>query len=95
MGGTFADGGNPPVGVPSIVGENGPELFIPRTAGSVVPNHSLSSMMGSQPQTVYNGTVVQNMSAIDTQSAVQFLSNNKQAVWSANMSAQRGLPMSR
>jgi hypothetical protein len=51
--------------------------------------------MGSQPQTVYNGTVVQNMSAIDTQSAVQFLAQNKQAVWSANQSAQRSLPMSR
>jgi lambda family phage tail tape measure protein len=91
----FADGGNPPVGVPSIVGERGAELFVPKTAGTIVPNHSLSQVMGSQPQTVYNGTVVQNMSAIDTQSAVQFLAQNKQAVWSANQSAQRSLPMSR
>jgi len=28
----FADGGSPPVGVPSIVGERGPELFIPSTS---------------------------------------------------------------
>lgn len=91
----FADGGEPPVGVPSIVGERGAELFVPKTAGTIVPNHSLSQVMGSQPQTVYNGTVVQHMSAIDTQSAVQFLSQNKQAVWSANQSAQRSLPMSR
>jgi len=91
----FADGGDPPVGVPSIVGERGAELFVPKTAGTIIPNHSLSQMMGSQPQTVYNGTVVQNMSAIDTQSAVQFLSKNKNAVWSANQSAQRSLPMSR
>lgn len=34
----FADGGDPPVGVPSLVGENGPELFVPRSAGSVVSN---------------------------------------------------------
>jgi hypothetical protein len=34
----FADGGSPPVGVPSIVGENGPELFVPNSAGTVVPN---------------------------------------------------------
>ena len=27
----FANGGNPPVGRPSIVGERGPELFVPRT----------------------------------------------------------------
>lgn len=91
----FANGGEPPVGVPSIVGERGAELFVPKTAGTIVPNHSLSQVMGSQPQTVYNGTVVQNMSAIDTQSAVQFLAQNKQAVWSANQSAQRSLPMSR
>lgn len=91
----FADGGEPPVGVPSIVGERGAELFVPKTAGTIVPNHSLSQVMGNQPQTVYNGTVVQNMSAIDTQSAVQFLAQNKQAVWSANQSAQRSLPMSR
>jgi lambda family phage tail tape measure protein len=91
----FADGGEPPVGVPSIVGERGAELFVPKTAGTIVPNHSLSQALGSQPQTVYNGTVVQNLSAIDTQSAVQFLSRNKNAVWSANQSAQRSLPMSR
>lgn len=91
----FADGGEPPVGVPSIVGERGAELFVPKTAGTIVPNHSLSSVLGNQPQTVYNGTVVQNLSAIDTQSAVQFLSRNKNAVWSANQSAQRSLPMSR
>jgi hypothetical protein len=34
----FADGGDPPVGVPSVVGERGPEIFVPRTAGTVIPN---------------------------------------------------------
>ncbi len=34
----FADGGQPPVGVPSIVGERGPEVFVPRTAGTIIPN---------------------------------------------------------
>lgn len=37
----FANGGNPPVGVPSWVGERGPELFVPKTAGTIVPNHAL------------------------------------------------------
>lgn len=37
----FADGGMPPVGMASLVGENGPELFVPHTAGTVVPNHML------------------------------------------------------
>jgi phage-related minor tail protein len=93
--GARAEGGDINAGLPYLVGERGAELIVPKSSGTVIPNHSLSQMMGSQPQTVYNGTVVQNMSAIDTQSAVQFLTQNKQAVWSANQSAQRSLPMSR
>ncbi len=37
----FAAGGRPPVGKPSIVGERGPELFVPSSAGTIIPNHSL------------------------------------------------------
>ena len=37
----FANGGRPPVGRPSVVGERGPELFVPRTAGTIVPNHAM------------------------------------------------------
>ena len=37
----FANGGRPPVGKPSIVGEKGPELFVPRSSGTIVPNNKL------------------------------------------------------
>lgn len=37
FGGFFADGGTPPMGKVSVVGERGPELFIPRSAGTIVP----------------------------------------------------------
>lgn len=37
----FANGGDPPVGVPSLVGERGPELFVPKSAGTIVPNGQL------------------------------------------------------
>ncbi len=37
----FANGGSPPVGKPSIVGEKGPELFVPSSSGKIVPNHEL------------------------------------------------------
>ena len=40
----FANGGNPPVGRPSIVGERGPELFVPNSAGTIIPNHALGGM---------------------------------------------------
>ena len=38
----FASGGEPPVGRVSIVGENGPELFLPKTAGTIIPNHAIN-----------------------------------------------------
>jgi len=38
---TFAAGGRPTVGQPAIVGEKGPELFVPSSAGTIIPNHSL------------------------------------------------------
>lgn len=41
FGGFFANGGNPPVGKYSVVGENGPELIKPASATTVVPNHAL------------------------------------------------------
>lgn len=34
----FASGGRPPTGQLSIVGENGPELFMPDSAGTIIPN---------------------------------------------------------
>jgi len=37
----FADGGRPPVNRPSIVGEKGPELFVPRSSGNIIPNNKL------------------------------------------------------
>lgn len=33
----FRHGGSPPVGRPSLVGEEGPELFVPRQAGTIIP----------------------------------------------------------
>lgn len=41
--GFAADGGPIPSGMPYIVGERGPELFIPSSSGTIVPNHAMSS----------------------------------------------------
>ena len=37
----FANGGRPPVGRPSVVGEKGPELFVPDRSGTIIPNSQL------------------------------------------------------
>ena len=59
--GMFANGGRPPVGKPSIVGEKGPELFVPRSSGTIVPNNKLGG--GGSTSVVVNvdasGTDVQ------------------------------------
>jgi lambda family phage tail tape measure protein len=96
VGGFFADGGTPPVGVPSVVGENGPELFVPKQSGTIIPNNQLSNALGSSGGGVtYNGPYIAQMSAIDTQSAVQFLASNKMGVWASYQSAAKSLPVSR
>jgi hypothetical protein len=44
FGGFFANGGQPPVGKTSVVGERGPELFVPKVAGTIIPNDQLRSL---------------------------------------------------
>ena len=41
FGGQYADGGRPPVGRASLVGERGPELFVPNRSGTIIPNDQL------------------------------------------------------
>ena len=48
----FADGGRPPINRPSIVGEKGPELFVPRTAGSIVPSSLTPGALSGGGQSV-------------------------------------------
>jgi len=91
----FADGGEPPVNRASIVGERGPELFVPRTAGTIIPNNQLANAMGGGQTVNYNGPYIANMSAIDTQTGIQFLAKNKQTIWASYQSANRSVPVSR
>ncbi len=46
FGGFFADGGRPPLGQVSVVGERGPELFVPDTAGTIIPNGGGAGVSG-------------------------------------------------
>tara|TARA_R100000541_G_scaffold57257_1_gene67190 strand:+ start:484 stop:2643 length:2160 start_codon:yes stop_codon:yes gene_type:complete len=47
MGGAFAEGGRPPVGKMSLVGERGPELFVPGSSGTIIPNHAMGGGGGA------------------------------------------------
>lgn len=90
--GFMADGGPVQGNEAYIIGERGPELFVPNASGTIVPNHML---MGGGQTVNYNGPYIANMQAIDTQSAAQFLAKNKMSVWAANQSATRSIPQSR
>jgi len=48
--GAYADAGQP-----FYVGEQGPELFVPQGAGTIMPNKMIGAMTNNQPQVVYNG----------------------------------------
>ena len=43
----FAEGGNPPMNKAAIVGENGPEMIVPRGNSTVIPNHEMGGGGGS------------------------------------------------
>lgn len=62
----FAGGGDPPVGVPSIVGEHGPELFIPKASGTIIPNgaSAVGSSGQAQPLTVKQYFTVGDVASI-------------------------------
>lgn len=46
FGGFFADGGRPPLDKVSVVGERGPELFVPDRSGTIVPNNRAAAVLG-------------------------------------------------
>ena len=71
-----AIGGPVSANTPYMVGEKGPELFIPNGSGKIVKN---SDMQGGS-QIVEPLTVNFNLNAVDTQSGTQFLVANKGAI---------------
>jgi len=71
----FANGGRPPMGRVSVVGERGPELFVPDQAGTVVPNHQL----GSSGQGV-KADITFNIQTNDAQSFQNLLINSRNTI---------------
>jgi hypothetical protein len=85
LGGIFgkrAGGGPVNSGSPYLVGERGPELFVPSMAGQVVPSYAMSGT-----STVNN----YNIQAIDVKSFEERIMGSNRAVWAANSYAQKSL----
>jgi lambda family phage tail tape measure protein len=81
----YADGGSPAVGQVSVVGERGPELFVPRTSGTIIPNHALAGVGGTT--NVTNNYI----NAIDTKSFEDRLLSSSNAIWAANKYGEKNL----
>lgn len=85
-----ADGGFVQSNQPYMVGERGPELFIPQGSGTIIPSNRMQQGGGSM-QTVNNFTI----NAIDTKSFEDRLYNSSNAVWAANQYATKSLAVGR
>lgn len=86
----FAEGGNPPVGKASIVGEKGPELFVPRTAGTIVPNDMMRGKNVNAPIT--NNYITNNINAVDAKSVAQLFAENRKSLLGSVRLAEKELP---
>jgi lambda family phage tail tape measure protein len=81
-----AAGGAVTNNTPYVVGERGPEVFVPSGSGTIIPNGQLGSMGGTTNVTNYN------INAIDTKSFEDRIFGSSNAIWAANQYANKQLP---
>jgi phage-related minor tail protein len=84
--GTRASGGSVTNNTPYVIGERGPEVFVPSGSGTIIPNGQVGSMGGTTNVTNYN------INAIDTKSFEDRIFGSSNAIWAANQYANKQLP---
>lgn len=87
--GGAADGGL--IDGPTLVGENGPEIFFPQRSGTVIPNQQMGNIAGGGNTYVTNNYI----DAIDTKSFEERLYGSSKAVWAANQYGNKNISTSR
>jgi phage-related minor tail protein len=80
-----ATGGPVSAGNPYMVGERGPELFMPSGSGTIIPNNQMSNMGATTNVTNYN------INAIDVKSFEDRLLGSSNTIWAANQYANKNL----
>jgi lambda family phage tail tape measure protein len=92
-----AEGGPVKGGQPYIVGEKGPELFVPPSAGSIIPNNKMASATptSSGASTASNTYITNNISAIDAKSVAQLFAENRRVLFGSVQMAQKELSYGR
>jgi lambda family phage tail tape measure protein len=84
--GFLATGGPAIANQPYIVGEKGPELFVPNNSGTVVPNN----MLGSG-----GGMVTYNINAVDASSFKQLVARDPGFIYAVTEQGRKTLPSTR
>jgi len=87
--GRRASGGSVTNNTPYLVGERGPELFMPSGSGTIIPNGQIGGMGGTT--NVTNNYI----NAIDTKSFEDRLLGSSNAIWAANQYANKSLAVNR
>lgn len=91
--GKRANGGPVSDNKPYMVGEKGPELFVPNSAGNIVPNNQLNNNNNVQaPAPITNNYITNNISALDSKSVAQLFAENRKTLLGTVQMAQRELP---
>ena len=84
----LAKGGPAKAGQPYIVGEEGPELFVPGQSGTVVPNHQLGQGNGGGAAT----SVVYNIQAVDAPSFQSLVARDPEFIYNVSRAGARRTP---
>lgn len=94
--GILGEGGPVTPGKPYIVGDKGPELFVPKSAGTVLPNDMVAGKRGvasgAVNAPVTNNYITNNVSAIDAQSVAQFFAQNRRLMLGSVEMARKEMP---
>jgi len=81
FGGGKANGGPVMRNRPYLVGEKGPEIFVPNSMGGIVPNHAMGGT-----------NVTYNINAVDAPSFQQLVASDPEFIFAVTQAGARRLP---
>ena len=84
--GFLAQGGNAQAGLPYVVGENGPEMFVPNQSGTVIPNNQMAAA---------STYVTYNINAVDAMSFKQMVAADPSFIYAVSQQGAKSIPQTR
>ena len=89
----LATGGPATAGQPYIVGEKGPELFIPKNSGTVIPNDATEALSGGGGMGMGGGgQVTYNINAVDARSFKELVAADPEYIYNVTQVGARRQP---